>query len=92
MIDTHNWRKRIFKKALEKAELRAIRIHDLRHTYATLRINAGHNINDVSGQLGHSSLKMTLDTYTHWMPGKQKSEVDELDFLVGNVVKRMAVN
>jgi integrase len=92
MIDTHNWRRRVFKKALEKAELRAIRIHDLRHTYATIRINAGHNINDVSGQLGHSSLKMTLDTYTHWMPGKQKTEVDELDFMAKKEVKKVATN
>ena len=92
MIDTHNWRRRVFKKALVKAEMRAIRIHDLRHTYATIRINAGHNINDVSGQLGHSSLKMTLDTYTHWMPGKQKSEVDELDFMAGKEEKKAAVN
>ena len=92
MVDTNNWRRRVFKKVLEKAKLRSIRIHDLRHTYATLRINAGHNINDVSGQLGHSSLKMTLDTYTHWMPGKQKSEIDELDFLAGNEQKKTATN
>jgi integrase len=92
MIDTHNWRRRVFKKVLVKAELRTIRIHDLRHTYATIRINAGHNINDVSGQLGHSSLKMTLDTYTHWMPGKQKSEVDELDFMAVKEEKKAAVN
>ena len=46
----------------------------------------------MSGQLGHSSLKMTLDTYTHWMPGKQKSEVDELDFMAKKEVKKVAVN
>ena len=48
-------------------------------TYATLRISRGDNILDVSKQLGHHSVKITLDTYTHWMPGGKKSEVDELD-------------
>jgi integrase len=92
LLDCNNWRRRIFKKALEKAGLRAIRIHDLRHTYATLRINAGHNINDVSGQLGHKSLTMTLDTYTHWLPGKQKSEIDELDNMAEKEAMKMVVN
>jgi integrase len=79
LIDKDNWRRRIFNKALEKAELRRVRIHDLRHTYATLRINKGDSIADVSKQLGHHSVKLTLDIYYHWIPGKKKSEVDELD-------------
>lgn len=78
-IDLSNWRRRIFNKALDKAKLRRIRIHDLRHTYATLRISKGDNITDVSNQLGHYSVKLTLDTYNHWLPGKRKSEVDGLD-------------
>ena len=78
-IDLSNWRRRIFNKALDKAKLRRVRIHDLRHTYATLRISKGDNITDVSNQLGHYSVKLTLDTYNHWFPGKKKSEVDGLD-------------
>ena len=78
-IDINNLRKQVFYKCLEKAGLRRIRIHDLRHTYATLRISKGDNILDVSKQLGHKSIKITLDIYTHWMPGGKKSEVDELD-------------
>jgi len=66
---------------LKLAKLRKIRIHDLRHTYATIRLLNGHNIGDVSYQLGHSSIKITYDTYGHWLPGKFKSEVDELDNL-----------
>ena len=81
MTDKDNWRRRVFYKVLEKAGLRRIRIHDLRHTYATLRISKGDNIADVSKQLGHHSVKLTLDTYYHWIPGKKKSEVDELDDL-----------
>jgi integrase len=78
-VDLSNWRRRIFNKALEKATLRRIRIHDLRHTYATLRISKGDNIADVSNQLGHYSVKLTLDIYNHWLPGKKKAEVDGLD-------------
>jgi integrase len=78
-IDKDNWRRRVFNKALQKAGIRRIRIHDLRHTYATLRISKGDNIADVSNQLGHHSVKLTMDVYYHWIPGKKKSEVDELD-------------
>jgi len=63
----------------EKAQLRHVRTHSLRHSYATTRLMKGHNVGDVSYQLGHSSIKITYDVYTHWMPGKFKSEVDELD-------------
>ncbi len=79
MIDKDNWRRRVFNKALKEATLRTIRIHDLRHTYATLRIAKGDNIADVAGQLGHHSVKLTLDVYHHWIPGEKKGEVDGLD-------------
>ena len=67
------------KKCLDKSNLRKIRIHDLRHTYASIRLLRGHNVGDLSYQLGHSSIKITYDIYGHWIPGKFKSEVDELD-------------
>ena len=73
----------VFQNALnrctEKAGLRKIRTHDLRHSYATIRLMRGHNVGDVSYQLGHSSIKITYDVYAHWIPGQFKSEVDELD-------------
>ena len=64
---------------LERAGLPHMRIHDLRHTYATIRLLRGHDIGDVSYQLGHSSIQITFNTYTHWIPGKFKSQVDDLD-------------
>lgn len=76
-----SYTRRVFYKALEKAGLRRVRIHDLRHTYATLRISKGDNIADVSKQLGHHSIKFTMDIYYHWVPGGSKSEVDGLDDL-----------
>ena len=73
--------RRTLNKCLEKANLRRIRIHDLRHTYATIRLMRGHNIGDVSRQLGHSSISITYDVYGDWIPGSFKNEVDELDLL-----------
>jgi integrase len=67
------------RRCLTATKLRQIRIHDLRHTYATIRLLRGHNIGDVSYQLGHSSISMTYDVYGHWIPGYFKREVDELD-------------
>ncbi|MBU2623567.1 MAG: tyrosine-type recombinase/integrase [Pseudomonadota bacterium] len=63
----------------KKAGLRHVGAHSLRHSYATIRLMKGHNIGDVSYQLGHSSIKITYDVYAHWLPGQFKSEVDDLD-------------
>ena len=77
-LDVDNWRRRVFSKALKKAGIRRIRIHDLRHTYATLRLSKGDNIVDVANQLGDDVVTV-LEVYAHWMPGKKKDEVDALD-------------
>lgn len=67
-----------YHQLLKDANLKRRRFHDLRHSYATLRLLKGDNIIDVSKQLGHSSIEITVDTYGHWVPGTFKSEVDEL--------------
>ena len=54
-----------FPKLLEKNNLRHIRFHDLRHTFATLALQNGVDIKTVSGMLGHFSAGFTLDTYAH---------------------------
>jgi integrase len=59
-------------------------LHSLRHSYATIRLMRGHNVGDVSYQLGHSSIRITYDVYAHWIPGQFKSEVDELDTMHPN--------
>jgi integrase len=79
MVDVSNLRKRGYYKCLEKSGIRRITLHQLRHTYATLRIQTGHNIADVSKQLGHSSIKITVDTYFHYIPGTSSTEVNDLD-------------
>lgn len=76
------FRRQIWKRALVEAGLPHHRIHDLRHTYATLRITAGHDMHDVSNQLGHHSAAFTLRQYVRWRPGTRRGEVDELGTLV----------
>jgi len=66
-------------RCCENIGLHHVRTHDLRHSYAAIRLMRGHNIGDVSYQLGHSSISMTLDVHAHWMPGEFKSEIDDLD-------------
>ncbi len=53
------------RRALAKADLAHVRVHDLRHTYATLLCEAGCSLIDVQHALGHSSYHLTADTYTH---------------------------
>ncbi|MFZ0930742.1 MAG: site-specific integrase, partial [Syntrophobacteraceae bacterium] len=62
-----NMLKRRFFPALVKAGLHRIRFHDLRHTYASLLIDQGENCKYVQVQMGHSSIKITMDTYGHLM-------------------------
>ena len=74
-----HWVRVTMREILKQAELPRMRVHDLRHSYATIRLMKGHNIGDVSYQMGHSSIKITFDTYTKWVPGKFKHQVNDLD-------------
>ena len=57
-----------FKGLLKRAELPEIRFHDLRHTCATLLLSKNVNPKIVSEMLGHASIAITLDTYSHVLP------------------------
>jgi integrase len=57
--------------------------HTLRHTYASLLIQNGESLAYVRDQLGHASIKITVDTYGHLVPGANKAAVDRLDELTG---------
>jgi integrase len=69
----------IFARLLEKAGLRHLRIHDLRHTFASLLLQQGESIVYVKEQLGHASIQVTVDTYGHLIPGANRVAVDGLD-------------
>jgi integrase len=62
---------RFFRQAVRKAMLPAIRLHDLRHTHATLALRAGIHPKVVSERLGHATVSITLDTYSRAIPAMQ---------------------
>src|SRR5215203_7493048 len=74
IINPSNLRNRSFARLLERASLPATtRFHDLRHTCATLLLSRNVNPKIVSEMLGHSSIAITLDTYSHVLPTMQES-------------------
>jgi integrase len=68
-LDSHNVARTSFKPLLERAGLPDIRFHDLRHTCATLLLSRGHHPKLVQELLGHASVALTLDRYSHVLPG-----------------------
>ncbi|HHV79051.1 MAG TPA: site-specific integrase [Firmicutes bacterium] len=73
---------RKFKAVLKAAGLPDIRFYDLRHTHASLLLQAGVNPKVVSERLGHSQINLTLDTYSHVLPGLQEQAATSLDHIL----------
>jgi integrase len=67
-LSPENLVKRSFKPLLKRAGLPEIRFHDLRHTCATLLLGRGVHPKIVQELLGHATIAMTLDTYSHYLP------------------------
>ena len=87
LLDPDNFRGRVWYKLLAKAGLRHIRIHDLRHTLASLLIQNGESLAYVKEQMGHHSIKITVDTYGHLVPGGNRQAVDKLDGLENATIR-----
>jgi integrase len=69
-----------FRRIIKKAMLKDIRIHDLRHTHATLMpYKAGVHPKVVSERLGHANIDITLDIYSHVLPGLQEAAAEKFD-------------
>ncbi len=62
-----------------KAGLPHIRVHDFRHTHATLLVNEGINIQEIARRLGHSNVEITWNTYSHLYPREEERAVNILD-------------
>lgn len=77
-VSIRNLQRRHFKPLLVDAELPDIRLYDLRHSCATLLLAAGENPKVVSERLGHASIVLTLDIYSHVLPTMQKSATEKL--------------
>jgi integrase len=69
-------------RAIAVAKLPRIRLHDLRHTHASLALAAGINPKVVSERLGHATVSITLDTYSHAIPALQEEAAERIAGLV----------
>ena len=88
-LDPDNWHKRVFVPTASRAGLRAVAgekedgqsvgIHTLRHTYASLLIDAGENIKYVSSQMRHADIKITINLYGHVFEATGKGAMERLD-------------
>jgi integrase len=82
-LDPTNLTRSAFKPLIERAQVPTIRIHDLRHTAATLLLKQGIGIKVVTEMLGHSDVAITLRIYAHVLPDMQAQAAAALDALFG---------
>lgn len=82
-ISPNNIRNRSFKPLLAAAGCPRIRLHDLRHTAATLLLSQGVQARVVQDVLGHSDIRMTLGTYAHVLREQQREAAQKMDRLLG---------
>lgn len=70
---------KIWNRANETAKIRHRTMHDMRHTYATLRLSMGHPLPEVSKEMGHSTTRLTYETYFKWLPSEANSDISQID-------------
>jgi integrase len=69
----------VFEKLVKRAGVRHIRLHDLRHSHASIMLEKGIHPKVVQERLGHSSIQVTLDIYSDVIPGLQKEAAQLFD-------------
>ncbi|MGM0877886.1 MAG: site-specific integrase [Bacillota bacterium] len=74
--------RRTFNRLIKLADVPQFRFHDLRHTHATMLLAKGINVKVISERLGHSKIKVTLDTYSHVLPSMQEEVAQKLDEII----------
>jgi integrase len=72
-----------FNRRSKRHDMPRIRLHDLRHTYASLAFEAGVPAKAISERLGHHSVAFTLDVYAHMMPAQEADYADAVGDLIG---------
>ena len=79
-MNARNLASRFFKPLLKRAGLpKTVRVHDLRHTCATILLKLGQHPKFVQELLGHANIGITLDTYSHVLPGMGDGLADAMD-------------
>ncbi len=74
-----------------RAGVKVIRLHDARHTHASLMLKQGIHPKVVQERLGHASIQMTLDTYSHVAPGIQEAAAQSFDKLLSKSISSKLV-
>ena len=82
-LDMDHFRNRVFWKACDKAKIRRRPLHSTRHSFASILLMAGESPQYVKEQLGHSSIRLTVDTYGHFIPGSNRQAVNKLPSIAG---------
>ena len=77
-----------FSEILRESGLPHVRLHDLRHSYASMALEAGVDLKTVSNALGHSTISTTADIYAHVTPSLMRSAADRLDAVVGDAIRK----
>ena len=70
------------KKYAKLANVKAIRVHDFRHSHASLLANEGINIQEIARRLGHSKINITWETYAHLYPREEERAINILNKIV----------
>jgi integrase len=77
-----------FEKFIRRNGLPHIRLHDLRHTHATHMLASGIHPKIAQERLGHSSVSVTIDLYSHVLPGMQQEAADRVDAAMRDAISR----
>jgi integrase len=87
-INYGNFLNRVWNKAMKLTGLSRRTPHDMRHTYATLRLSNGDSLAEVSKEMGHGSPDITFRTYYMWLPKESRTDIDALDNRDSDATKR----
>lgn len=78
-MDGDNLRHRVFREVTKALQLGQMRIHDIRHTFASLLLQQNAPLHYVKEQMGHASISTTVDIYAHVAPGRHRDVINGLD-------------
>ena len=74
---------RYFNEGIKKSGVKKIRMHDLRHSHASLLVEMGFQPLAIAERLGHEKIETTLNTYSHLYPNKQAELAEKLEIANG---------
>jgi len=84
-LDTiYRYHRRFMERLIEEnPDMPYVKLHGLRHSYASIAVNEGMQVKSLMGQLGHSEIKMTMELYSHAFEDVKRKEVEKNDTFKG---------